>query len=167
MRAAAPHLRCWLMLCSDLGIRSGTAAKLTPSSYDKEAGVLRFRTKYEAINSLPVTKELAELLNGCEDADVPFIAQLSGRKSTYGSLGVQFRKLRKAVGIHRQITPHDLRRTTARAVYQITKDLRTVQALLGHSDLAHTAWYLQDDMTPVPVPTLELAKLNPTTETIQ
>ncbi|SNT19085.1 integrase/recombinase XerC [Granulicella rosea] len=167
MQHARPHMRCWLLLCSDLAIRSGTAIALTPSCYDKDAGVLRFRSKYESTVALPVTAELAALLNKCDDPCRPFIAQLSGRRSTYGSLSVQFRKLRKLAGVTRQITPHDLRRTTARNVYQITKDLRIVQALLGHADLAHTAWYLQDDMTPVLSSTLELAKLNPTTEVIQ
>jgi integrase len=160
-------MRCWLLLCSDLAIRSGTAANLTPASYDREAGMLRFRTKYEATSCLPVTAELAVLLNRCEDQARPFVAQLSQRRSTYGSLSVQFRRLRKLAGITRQITPHDLRRTTARDVYQISRDLRTVQALLGHADLAHTAYYLQDDMTPVLLASLELAKLNPTTEVIQ
>jgi hypothetical protein len=40
-------------------------------------------------------------------------------------------------------------------------------ALLGHSDLNSTAWYLQDNLVTVPASTLELAKLPPTTETIQ
>jgi site-specific recombinase XerC len=52
-------------------------------------------------------------------------------------------------------------------VYKATRDLRVVQALLGHSNLAQTAWYLQDELTEVSVDVLELAKLNPTTETIQ
>jgi integrase len=85
----------------------------------------------------------------------------------YHSLSGAFGSLKRQLGITRKLTPHDLRRTTARNVYAITRDLRTVMALLGHSDLNSTAWYLQDNLVTVPASTLELAKLPPTTGTIQ
>ncbi len=83
------------------------------------------------------------------------------------ALGNAYMAVKRKCGITRKLTPHDLRRTTARRVYQITKDLRVVQAFLGHSDLVSTVWYLQDNLTEVPLATLELAKLNPATEAIQ
>jgi integrase len=75
-----------------------------------------------------------------------------------------FGRLKKQLKIRRQITPHDLRRTTARRVYDNTRDLRIAQAVLGHSNLKSTLWYLQDNLTEVPISALELAKLNPLTE---
>ncbi len=83
------------------------------------------------------------------------------------SLQGAFIRLRRQLGITRRIHAHDLRRTTARNVYDKTKDLRLVQALLGHSDLNSTLWYLQDNLVNVQVSTLELAKLNPVTERTQ
>jgi site-specific recombinase XerD len=38
------------------------------------------------------------------------------------------------------------------------RDLRVVQALLGHSDLTSTLWYLQDNLTTVDIVTREQAK---------
>ncbi len=83
-----------------------------------------------------------------------------GRPMEYHSLVGAFAVVKKAVGITRKLTPHDLRRTTARRVYSITQDLRTVQAVLGHSDLNSTMWYLQDNLIKVDLSTLELAKMD-------
>jgi integrase/recombinase XerC len=161
-------------MCSDMAIRSGTAVTLGPSHYDRAAGVLTFRTKYQNAQHLPVTAALRELLDTCTNPDLPFVSQLArgvgrnkhgeyplkplGRATDYHSLIGAFNRLKRSLGITRKLTPHDLRRTTARNVYEITHDLRTVQALLGHSDLNSTMWYLQDNLIDVPVSALELAK---------
>jgi integrase len=177
LAAAPPHLKCWLLLCSDLAIRSGTAATLTPNHYDRERRELTFDTKYQARQCLPVTPELAAILDGCGEADVPFVAQLPRRSGAaelkalghieVNSLRKLFTALRKRLGIKRRIVPHDLRRTTATRVYSATKDIRLVQALLGHGHLGSTLWYLDHHMEEVGLSHLELAKLNPTTEVIQ
>jgi integrase len=69
-----------------------------------------------------------------------------------------FQKVKKELGITRKLTPHDLRRTTAVLAYQTTRDLRTVQALLGHADLAHTLYYLDHHNTPVSPALIELLR---------
>lgn len=172
LAAAPPHIKCWLLLCSDLAIRSGTAAKLGPENYDRQQGVLTFTTKYGNAQVLPVTRELRLIIDGCKDMTRSFVSQLQqpgmqrrnkGRVSR-NTAGLAFRKLKERLGIRGSLRPHDLRRTTVRKVYDKTRDLRIAQALLGHSDLAATAWYLQDALTEVPLATLELAKLNPLTE---
>lgn len=144
--------------------------------------MLTFRTKYQNAQQVPVTSELRALLDQCEDPALPFVAQLTRGKNwkrpgrplaplmrpmDYHSLIGAFGKLKRSLGITRKLTPHDLRRTTARNVYALTRDLRTVQALLGHSDLPTTMWYLQDNLTTIPASTLELAKMPQPTETIQ
>lgn len=179
---APPHLRCWLMMCSDLAIRGGTAARLGPNDYDREARILTFRTKYQNAQQVPVTAELHAIFETCTDKSLPFVSQLPrtserhpsardrpplGRPTTGNKLGKLFKAHRERQGVTRKLTAHDLRRTTARNVYAITRDLRTVQALLGHSDLPSTVWYLQDNLTTIPVTALELAKLPPTTEKTQ
>jgi integrase len=179
LTAAPPHLRCWLLLCSDLAIRSGAAARLTPENYDSARRELIFTTKYQARQRLPVTAELAALLDRCTEPDMPFVAQLprsnaASRQPLHAlghmdanSLRKLFAKLRRELGIKRKLTAHDLRRTTATRIYDATRDVRLVQALLGHGDLGSTLWYLDHHLTPVPASALELAKLNTTTETIQ
>jgi integrase/recombinase XerC len=142
---------------------------------------LTFTTKYQNRQELPVTSELAALLDQCTDPTLPFVAQLHrgfspyngipygpiGRPCARASFNRRFNALKKKCGIVRDLRPHDLRRTTATRVYSATKDLRIVQALLGHSNLGSTLWYLDHHVTSVPLAELELAKLNPTTEVIQ
>ncbi|HEV2644884.1 MAG TPA: site-specific integrase [Acidobacteriaceae bacterium] len=174
--AAAPlNVRLWLLLCSDMGIRSGTASRLGPQHYDPDNGVMTFTTKYQNAQRMQVTEEIRSLLKlALGDPDLPFVSQMPIGKGRYvrqcyngKSLGNKFADLRRECGITRKLTPHDLRRTTARAVYRISGDMRVAQAFLGHSNLGSTVVYLQDDLVHVDLSVLELAKLNPTTEAIQ
>jgi integrase len=171
MTAAPPYLRLWLLLCSDLAIRSGTAASLGPAHYDRINRTLRFTTKHNAKLTLPVTAEIRVLIDRCDlHLDEPFVRQLwrngpqhKGRPLKSGCLGTDglryhFLKLCQQVGIVRRIIPHDLRRTSAVAMLEHTGDVRKVKALLGHKHLRSTLWYLDHDLTPVDVDTLELIK---------
>ena len=66
------------------------------------------------------------------------------------------RELRDRCGITRRVTPHDLRRTTAVALYEHTRDIRDVQALLTHRNMQSTIWYLDHDLKPISRDTLEV-----------
>ena len=153
LAAAGPHLRLWILLCSDLAILSGTAARLGPDHYDAETGILHFTTKKGVRQTLPVTHEIRQLLAQCDQRDPSsFVRQRKrneprrrgpspGRGPAYTSpLNCEFAALRRALGITRKLTLHDLRRTTAVAMLQHTHDIRDVQALLGHRSLQSTIW---------------------------
>ena len=170
--AAPKHVKLWLHLCSDLAMRSGTAAKIAPHNYDPATGLLKFTTKYNERLTLPVTQEIADLFAQCDQKNsASFVRQLWQRKSGqqgrapgeltlhHTSLSAAFRKACKAARIHRNIRPHDLRRTTAVAMLEATHDVRDVQAVLGHRNLQSTIWYLDHDLRPVKKDTLELIKL--------
>lgn len=172
--AAAPsHLRLFVLLCADLAIRSGTVTKLAPQHYDPAAEQLTFVTKLGEKLTLPVTAEVAIALNACDLSNPePFIRQLwrlqpgnahpqqgtATTRSQHLTLLAAFARLRKSIGIDRHITPHDLRRTAAVAMYRHTHNLRAVQALLGHRSLPATVWYLDHDMEPVSRTALEAIK---------
>lgn len=170
-------MRCFILLCSDLAIRSGTAARLGPEHYNGRDGTLSFVTKYGSTQTVGVTAELRPLLSQCTETCVPFVAQLPRGlhpglgytlKATghihHNHLTRAFAKLARDCGIKRRIRPHDLRRTTARDVYRVTGDLRDVQGVLGHSNLTATVWYMQGEVGAVSASLLELAKLPPATE---
>jgi hypothetical protein len=103
---AEPHLHLWLLLCSDLAIRSGTAAKIGLDNYDPGSRVLNFTTKYSAKLRMPVTDEIATILDTCDqNSRRSYVKQLwdaarkSGRKpkgnnANAGTLNQQFAKLR-------------------------------------------------------------------------
>ena len=182
---ASRSMRCWLLFCSDLAMRSGTAAIICPNHYDQGRRELSFKTKYGEQVTLPVTQEIWALLESVpEEADrsTPYVSLLNkkGGTTSAATLRRAFRNAAKAAGITRHITPHDLRRTTAVAVHRLTKDLTLVQALLGHRTLESTLYYLDHHNREVPramleaaklnraeMGDLELAKLNPVSEVIQ
>jgi integrase len=172
--AAAPtHLRLFILLCSDLAIRSGTAARLGPDNYDPNRRKLTFTSKYGEKLTLPTTQAVDEMLNMCDLRNPePFVRQLwhaqpgnhhphasAKARSQHQTLLAAFGRLKASLGITRPLTPHDLRRTTAVAMYRQTRNLRKVQALLGHRSMQATIWYLDHDLEPVELETLETIKL--------
>jgi len=167
--AAPPYLRLWISLCADLAIRSTTAALLGPENYNPARRELRFRTKCGERLTLPVTEAVRVLIDQCQMSDpMPFVHQLWLREHHYGprpkvlldagSLRHKFLELRRSIGITRKLTLHDLRRTTAVAMYRYTRNIRSVQALLGHRNMQSTIWYLDHDLEPIAVDTLETIK---------
>lgn len=168
--AATPSLRLWLLFCSDLAIRSGTASLLNGEAYNKKTGILRFVTKHKATQTLPATAEIRAILDPLDHhTPTPYVWQLRQKErkkaGTFStgwwrhSLDSEFIKVRKAVGIEKRITPHDLRRTAAVAILEETHDLRIVKDLLGHSDMKTTLWYIDHDLNPVSRSLLETIKL--------
>ncbi len=177
LASAEPYMRLWILLCSDLAIRSGTAMRLNSTNYDPIAGTLRFATKYGAKLTLPTTDEIENLIRQCDqDSTVPYVRQLWTRRGRHpgrrvdpqstckSGLSSAWRKLCHKLGITRRIVPHDLRRTTAVAMLRATGDIREVQSLLGHRSLQATIWYLDHDLRPVNRKTLELIKRPHTAE---
>ena len=123
--------------------------------------------------SLPTTAEIETLLDDCDPRNPePFVRQLwhnqpgnnhphqrgAMRRSQHLTLLAAFGRLRRSLGITRHLTPHDLRRTTAVAMYRHTRNLRQVQALLGHRSLQATIWYLDHELEPIEAETLEAIK---------
>jgi integrase len=172
MLAACPrHMQLWILLCSDMAMRSGTAAIIGPEHYDPIRKVISFTTKMGEKLTLPTTDEIDALLADCDHSlPMPYVRQIwlrtDGRGLRRGKLPavpaarlrVNFQTIRKSLGITRRIKPHDLRRTAAVAMLQHTKDVRDVQALLGHRSLQATIIYLDHDLRPIPRETLEALK---------
>ncbi len=131
---ALPGLKLWILLCSDLAIRSGTASKLSRRNYSTEDQMLRFTTKHSARLTLPVTAEIRELIEQCDpSSDEPFVRQLWQRTrprqarplgvsfDNGGKLRIHFKALCKAVGIERRITPPRLTTHNSRRHARIHK----------------------------------------------
>jgi site-specific recombinase XerC len=159
----------YTLLCSDLAIRSGTAALIAPQHYNRQARTLHFTTKGGAALTLPVTDQVRRMIESCDlESSKPFVAQLwtsNGHgckpdENTKWPLIMRraFTRLRKRLNFNRRIIPHDLRRTSAVAMLEATGDLRDVQAFLGHLSLHSTVIYLDHDLRPVKRHTLELIK---------
>jgi len=140
--AASPAMRMFLALTSILALRFTEAESLGWSNYDEEHQRVRVKTKGGKIREFPVPDEVAALIHVCPRGEGTFIQLLHGRKIREKHLRELWSRLRKKAGVPNDLHPHDLRRTAAVRVFEITKDVFAAKALLGHDALASTAWYL-------------------------
>jgi|SRR5579862_7915 len=164
LAAATPRLRFFLLLCADLGLRHRTATRIALSNYDRASRSLSFTTKGNAHQTLPATREIADtietLIDDGADPRTPVVTLLRPKKQQGHPPGPNprfakaFDKLKTQLRIRRELHIHDLRRTAAEDVWEATKDLRLVQAQLGHRSPITTVRYLANrinlkDLAPV------------------
>jgi integrase/recombinase XerD len=103
----------------------------------------------------PKTYLFPGLLNGWR-ADVPITA-----KVVWGAVT----EARERAGIDKHVTPHTLRHSFATNMLEAGADLRTIQVLLGHRDIADTVVYLHlsrrhFQTLPSPIEALEISSLD-------
>jgi integrase len=163
LAAAQPPLHFFLLLCSDLGLRHSTAARIALSNYDQDTRSLTFTTKGDTHQTLPVTdaiRAVIETLPRKADRTEPIVNLLRppshpghkpGRSPRFLK---QWAKLKDKLSIRRELRIHDLRRTVAEEIWNATKDIRVVQAQLGHRSPNTTVKYLANrialqDLQPV------------------
>lgn len=152
LAAATPRLRFFLLLCADLGLRHRTATRITLSNYDRVSRSISFTTKGNAHQTLPATREIADtietLIRAGRDPHTPIVTLLRPKVQPGHPPGPNprfakaFDKLKTQLRIRRELHIHDLRRTAAEDVWEATKDLRLVQAQLGHRSPITTVRYL-------------------------
>ena len=113
-------MRLWLLFCTDLGIRSGTAITHGPDHNRADNQSLSFVTIKGAHQTQPITAAIAAMLQTCDlDSRLPFVTQLRvketgkrGRPMKNDAVNIfnlrqEFKALRIANGIHKRIVPHD------------------------------------------------------------
>jgi integrase/recombinase XerD len=92
-----------------------------------------------------------------DEARPKLLAQASGEQTVFLSkngrpllpLGVidRIRRLAKAAGIERPVTPHSMRHTFATHMLRGRADIRHIQAMLGHASVATTQIYTRVEVT--------------------
>lgn len=144
---ADPLLRVWLRMCTALALGGYEAHALAPANYNAENKTVSFtRKKTGTPQTLPVPDDLAAIFEAAphhEDPTVSFLQRYNrGRPIGRTVINRRWNALKKRAGVNPNLNPHDLRRTTATALYDLTKDLRVVQQLLGHGSLTATTHYI-------------------------
>jgi len=163
LAAATPRLRFFLLLCADLGLRHKTATRICIANYEPQTRSLHFTTKGNTHQSLPVTsgiRVMIEALPRGADPTEPIVNLLrpprqEGHPPSKNPRFLKaFNKLKTQLGIRAELHIHDLRRTMAEDVWSATRDIRAVQATLGHRSPITTVRYLANrvqlqDLVPV------------------
>ena len=144
--------RAMLELLYATGLRVSELCGLTLNDLVLEARVLKARGKGNKERMVPVGAPAAaavrdylaggtrdRLLHGRRSLDL-FVSHRGHRLTRQGFAKLLDKHARKA-GIRRRISPHKLRHSFATHLLAGGADLRAVQAMLGHSDVATTQIY--------------------------
>jgi site-specific recombinase XerC len=151
---AKPWQRVWLLFCSQLALRNAEGRSIHPKHFNPETQTITFTKKGKGTHELPVTPDILAVINAAPEPpegqeDWTYVERWRGKRLTKAAVEHHWRKLKKECGVREDLRVHDLRRTTAVALYDLTKDLRAVSHLLGHASLSATCGYLahQDPQT--------------------
>jgi integrase/recombinase XerC len=149
--ADRPWTRCLVILLLTTGMRRSEAVGIALEDVDLENGQLLVHGKGSKERTVPLTQEATEVIRHYlghrkkTDCLRLFVSQTG--EAIQGRVVNQMldRVLQKAELVGRGITPHTLRHTFATHLIRNGTDIRTVQELLGHSDIQTTARYLHSD----------------------
>jgi len=137
------------------GLRVSELVELPLSAIDLQTGVVRVRGKGGKERIVPVGERAREALNaylsgprqkllGTRHSTDLFVTPRGGRMTRQGFWKLLGRYAR-AAGIEQRVYPHTLRHSFATHLLERGADLRAVQAMLGHADIATTQIYTHVD----------------------
>jgi integrase/recombinase XerD len=133
------------------GLRASEAIDLTMGDIDLHAGVLRARGKGSKERLVPIGREAVQAVRayvqkgrpalvGLRDEPHLFVNHRGAGLTRQGLYKIVQRHAR-AVGLDDRMSPHTLRHTFATHLLAGGCDLRSVQEMLGHADVATTHIY--------------------------
>ncbi len=150
--AELPWHRCLVMLLLATGIRRSEAVQISLEDMDLANRQLLVHGKGAKQRIVPLTRQAVAAIQQY----LPYRPGTQSRRLFVNSRGQPIRgyminaaldeMLEKAGLAGQGITPHKLRHTFATQLIHKGVDVRTVQELLGHSDLGTTARYLHSDV---------------------
>ena len=135
-----------LLLCRDAALRAATAYGVCGGNIVK--GRIQVKTKNHGSIAVPLGVELQGMVSAAvalsRSARQPLIEALGapGGPHHAGAMHHRLKRAKERAGVTSVWTFHDLRRTAAQALYEQSRDLRTVQSLLGHKQIGNTLRYL-------------------------
>lgn len=135
----------WLELFYSAGLRLNELVCLTRRQVDLHQGTVRVLGKGRKERLCPLGKPAVRALHAYVDAcpynsDALFVSA-QGRALSGRAVQLLLKKYLTAAGLDAGLTPHKLRHSFATHLLDCGADLRSVQELLGHSQLTTTQIY--------------------------
>jgi len=150
--ADSPWTKCAVVLLLSTGIRRSEAVGITLDDLDLEKRQLLVRGKGDKERVVPLTDQAAEAIQAYlphrtkTQSRYLFVSAWKGQPIHGRCINRMLKIVIHKAGLEGQgITPHKLRHTFATHLIRNNVDIRTVQELLGHSELETTAKYLHSD----------------------
>lgn len=140
-------------LCYSSGLRLAELASVKPESLDLANGMVRITGKGGKTRIVPVgskaVQALREWINHRENLIKPgasalFVSQ-HGKNMSRRSISQRLKIWATRQGVSANVHPHALRHSFASHVLQSSGDLRSVQEMLGHSNISTTQIYTHLD----------------------
>ncbi len=142
--------RAMLELFYSSGLRLAELVSLDWGDIDLAAGEVRVTGKGNKTRIVPVGRQAIEALKrlGAEEgmaADTPVFRGRQGRHLSRRAAELRVKRAAQHQGLAKRAYPHLLRHSCASHLLQSSSDLRAVQELLGHADIATTEIYTHLD----------------------
>ena len=135
----------WLELFYSAGLRLSELVTLKRSNVDLRQGTVRVlgKGRKERLCPLggPALRALEEYLDACPFDEDSLFVSAQGRQLNGRTVQLALKRYLAAAGLDARLTPHKLRHTFATHLLDHGADLRSVQELLGHSQLTTTQIY--------------------------
>jgi integrase/recombinase XerD len=147
--------RALLELAYATGLRASETVGVDVEDLDEDPGFVRVRGKGGVERWVPIGAHArravaAWLRDGrprvARNAGGALFLNLRGRRLTRAGLWLVLRRHAARAGLRRKVSPHSLRHSFATHLLEGGADLRVVQELLGHADLATTQIYTRVDI---------------------
>jgi integrase/recombinase XerC len=132
------------------GLRVSELCGVRWRDLDAEGGLLRVTGKGSKTRIVPVGAKALEALatlraqDACTDAD-PLVRGRGGKPLTPNGVRARLKKRAQEQGVWKRVYPHLMRHSCASHLLESSGDLRAVQELLGHADIATTQIYTHLD----------------------
>ena len=139
-----------LELMYGTGLRITELLDIKLNDFDLENCIIRCYGKGSKERIVPIGEytmeslvnylEVRNMLLRRKNCDYLFLNNLGGRLSRFSFFKI-LKKMLEEKGIHKDVSPHSLRHSFATHMLEYGADLRSIQELLGHSDIATTKIY--------------------------
>lgn len=142
--AANAQHKALIALCGKMGCRIQEALDLTYENFDWNGMTLRIRGKGDKTRFVPIPDDGWDYLADVVAASMIRSMPLINMHERYARKVIT--QLGERANLSRKISSHDLRATFATAIYDLTRNIRLVQWLLGHVNVTTTQIYVGVEM---------------------
>jgi len=143
--------RAMLEVLYATGLRVSELVHLSVNDVNLEVGYVRTKGKGARERIVPIGRAASQALKGylegprrswaLKSSDATLFLGRGGGGITRQGFWKILRKYAQSAGIHKRLTPHTLRHSFATHLLERGADLRSVQSMLGHVDIATTQVY--------------------------